>query len=110
VAFAFLPSSWFLLDTIQFGLNLAHASSNLVRALIDRYIAVVSFLTAVIGLVYPCVDSALRKQHEVTSATAATVAGPTPKAKRSEWSSVMRCIAVFVGINHASAVSFCSGV
>ena len=29
-----------------------------------------------------------------------------PHKYRREWSSVMRCVAVFVGINHASAVSF----
>ncbi|KAH0627601.1 hypothetical protein JD844_003531 [Phrynosoma platyrhinos] len=42
---------------------------------------------AVIGLLYPCIDSHLGEPH---------------KFKR-EWASVMRCIAVFVGINHASA-------
>ncbi|CAL8293523.1 unnamed protein product [Lota lota] len=41
---------------------------------------------AVIGLLYPCIDSHLGEPH---------------KFKR-EWASVMRCIAVFVGINHAS--------
>ena len=46
--------------------------------------------TAVIGLLYPCMDRHLGEPH---------------KFKR-EWSSVMRCVAVFVGINHASAVSF----
>ena len=45
---------------------------------------------AVIGLLYPCIDSHLGEPH---------------KFKR-EWASVMRCIAVFVGINHASVVSF----
>ncbi|XP_025053563.1 insulin-induced gene 1 protein [Alligator sinensis] len=44
-------------------------------------------LTAVVGLLYPCIDSHLGEPH---------------KFKR-EWASVMRCIAVFVGINHASA-------
>lgn len=44
---------------------------------------------AMIGLLYPCIDSRLGEPH---------------KFKR-EWSSVMRCVAVFVGINHASAVS-----
>lgn len=50
-----------------------------------------SFLSfsAVVGLLYPCLDSHLGEPH---------------KFKR-EWASVMRCIAVFVGINHASAVS-----
>ncbi|XP_066538118.1 insulin-induced gene 1 protein [Hoplias malabaricus] len=42
---------------------------------------------AVVGLLYPCLDSHLGEPH---------------KFKR-EWASVMRCIAVFVGINHASA-------
>ncbi|KAE8279805.1 Insulin-induced gene 1 protein [Larimichthys crocea] len=41
---------------------------------------------AVVGLLYPCLDSHLGEPH---------------KFKR-EWASVMRCIAVFVGINHAS--------
>lgn len=43
-----------------------------------------------IGLLYPQVDSMLGRPHKF----------------RTEWASVMRCIAVFVGINHASAVSF----
>lgn len=43
-----------------------------------------------IGLLYPCMDRHLGEPH---------------KFKR-EWSSVMRCVAVFVGINHASAVSY----
>ncbi|XP_076828704.1 insulin-induced gene 1 protein isoform X3 [Brachyhypopomus gauderio] len=43
---------------------------------------------AVVGLLYPYLDSHLGEPH---------------KFKR-EWASVMRCIAVFVGINHASAV------
>ncbi|XP_045693769.1 insulin-induced gene 1 protein [Phyllostomus hastatus] len=42
---------------------------------------------AVVGLLYPCIDSHLGEPH---------------KFKR-EWASVMRCVAVFVGINHASA-------
>ncbi|KAG9471927.1 hypothetical protein GDO78_022221 [Eleutherodactylus coqui] len=45
---------------------------------------------AAIGLLYPYIDRHLGEPH---------------KFKR-EWSSVMRCVAVFVGINHASAVSF----
>lgn len=48
------------------------------------------FFAAVVGLLYPCLDSHLGEPH---------------KFKR-EWASVMRCIAVFVGINHASVVSF----
>ncbi|MEQ2276394.1 Insulin-induced protein 2 protein, partial [Xenotaenia resolanae] len=46
-----------------------------------------------IGMLYPCIDRRLGEPH---------------KFKR-EWSSVMRCVAVFVGINHASAVSFNKG-
>lgn len=45
---------------------------------------------AVIGLLYPYLDDVLGETH----------------CHKQEWSSVMRCIAVFVGINHASAVSF----
>lgn len=40
-----------------------------------------------VGLLYPCIDDKL---------------GETPYYKR-EWSHVMRCLAVFVGINHACA-------
>lgn len=43
-----------------------------------------------IGLLYPCIDRRLGEPHQF----------------KREWSSVMRCVAVFVGINHASAVSF----
>lgn len=55
-------------------------------------VTLVCFLlcTAVVGLLYPCLDKHLGEPH---------------KFKR-EWASVMRCIAVFVGINHASVVSF----
>nr|XP_056713992.1 insulin-induced gene 1 protein [Euleptes europaea] len=42
---------------------------------------------AVVGLLYPCIDSHLGEPHKF----------------QREWASVMRCIAVFVGINHASA-------
>ncbi|MEJ1269332.1 insulin induced gene 2 [Cricetulus griseus] len=42
--------------------------------------------SAVIGLLYPCIDRHLGEPH---------------KFKR-EWSSVMRCVVVLVGINHAS--------
>ncbi|CAJ0927987.1 unnamed protein product [Ranitomeya imitator] len=45
---------------------------------------------AAIGLLYPCIDRQLGKPHRF----------------KREWSSVLRCVAVFVGINHASAVSF----
>ncbi|XP_023440040.2 insulin-induced gene 2 protein-like [Dasypus novemcinctus] len=43
--------------------------------------------SAVIGLLYPCTDRHLGETHTF----------------KREWSSVMRCVAVFVGINHASA-------
>lgn len=50
---------------------------------------------ALIGLLYPCMDHRLGEPH---------------KLKR-EWSNVMRCVAVFVGINHASAkVDFVNNV
>ncbi|XP_064613582.1 insulin-induced gene 2 protein-like [Liolophura sinensis] len=42
---------------------------------------------AIIGLLYPCLDNKLGEVHRY----------------KREWSSVMRCVAVFVGINHASA-------
>ena len=42
---------------------------------------------AAIGLLYPIFDHKLGEPHMY----------------RREWSSVMRCVAVFVGINHASA-------
>lgn len=45
---------------------------------------------ALIGLLYPFIDRRLGEPHRL----------------KREWSSVMRCVAVFVGINHASAVSF----
>ncbi|KAJ6665442.1 hypothetical protein lerEdw1_003282 [Lerista edwardsae] len=51
--------------------------------------------SAAIGLLYPCMDRHLGEPH---------------KFKR-EWSSVMRCVAVFVGINHASAkVDFANNI
>lgn len=51
--------------------------------------------SAMIGVLYPCIDRRLGEPH---------------KFKR-EWSSVMRCVAVFVGINHASAkVDFANNV
>lgn len=56
--------------------------------------AALSSPAAVVGLLYPCIDSHLGEPH---------------KFKR-EWASVMRCVAVFVGINHASAVSFQSSL
>ncbi|CAG5134659.1 unnamed protein product [Candidula unifasciata] len=42
---------------------------------------------AIIGLLYPCLDKKLGEELHY----------------KREWSSVMRCVAVFVGINHASA-------
>lgn len=42
-----------------------------------------------IGLLYPCLDRHLSISN--------------PDSHKGEWSKVMRCIAVFVGINHASA-------
>ncbi|XP_076327539.1 insulin-induced gene 2 protein-like [Tachypleus tridentatus] len=43
--------------------------------------------SAAVGLIYPCVDQKLGENQ----------------LYKQEWSSVMRCVAVFVGINHASA-------
>lgn len=42
-----------------------------------------------IGLVYPCMDSRLGQPHHL----------------RTEWSSVVRCGAIFIGIIHAVVVS-----
>nr|XP_056717376.1 insulin-induced gene 2 protein [Euleptes europaea] len=51
--------------------------------------------SAVIGLLYPCMDRHLGEPHKFTQ----------------EWSSVMRCVAAFVGINHASAkVDFANNI
>lgn len=50
---------------------------------------------AVIGLLYPCLDKRLGEDMHI----------------KGEWSSVMRCVAVFVGINHASAkIDFANNV
>ncbi|KAG8432177.1 hypothetical protein GDO86_016716 [Hymenochirus boettgeri] len=50
---------------------------------------------AAIGLLYPCIDRQLGEPHRF----------------KREWSSVMRCVAVFVGINHASAkVDFANNI
>lgn len=46
--------------------------------------------SAFVGLLYPFLDQRLEE----------------PLKYKGEWSNVMRCVAVFVGINHASAVSF----
>ena len=43
----------------------------------------------IVGLLYPCVDSKLGEPHYF----------------RRDWNSVVRCIVVFVGINHFSTVS-----
>ena len=48
--------------------------------------------STLIGLVYPCMDSRLGKPHHL----------------RTEWSSVVRCAAVYFGIIHAVVVSFYS--
>lgn len=47
-------------------------------------------ISAFVGLLYPFLDKRL----------------DGPLIYKGEWSNVMRCVAVFVGINHASAVSF----
>ena len=48
-----------------------------------------------IGLAYPCVDQWLGDKHEFGR----------------EWSSVLRCLAIFVGITHASVkISFADGL
>lgn len=47
------------------------------------------FFLVLIGLLYPCLDRHLSISN--------------PDSHKGEWSKVMRCIAVFVGINHASA-------
>lgn len=78
------------LNTISFG-RILKAVTVVIAAsavLVETYCFFLLF-TAVIGLLYPCIDRHLGEPH---------------KFKR-EWSSVMRCVAVFVGINHASAVS-----
>lgn len=56
------------------------------------FICIYSFFLVLIGLLYPCLDRHLSISN--------------PDSHKGEWSKVMRCIAVFVGINHASAVSF----
>eukprot|EP00118_Oscarella_pearsei_P007115 m.33701 g.33701 ORF g.33701 m.33701 type:complete len:137 (+) comp31875_c0_seq2:91-501(+) len=52
----------------------------------------VGIATTIVGLAYPCFDG-LFGSKEVPCIG---------------WSAVIRCVAVFVGINHASAVSFFS--
>lgn len=51
---------------------------------------VTGVFACIIGLVYPCIDSKLGVPHYF----------------RRDWTSVVRCIAVFMGINHFSTVSF----
>lgn len=46
--------------------------------------------SALIGLIYPCMDSRLGEPHHL----------------RTEWSNVVRCGAFFIGIIHAVVVSF----
>ena len=85
-----MPAVFSRLDTISFG-RILKAVTVVIAAsavLVETYCFFLLF-TAVIGLLYPCIDRHLGEPH---------------KFKR-EWSSVMRCVAVFVGINHASAVS-----
>lgn len=45
---------------------------------------------AVVGLIYPCSDIRLGKPHKL----------------EREWSSVFKCVVLFLGISHACAVSF----
>ena len=47
-------------------------------------------VAAVVGLVYPCSDIRLGKPHQF----------------QREWSSVLKSVALFLGISHACAVSF----
>ena len=52
--------------------------------------AIAGVFACIIGLLYPCLDSKLGEPHYF----------------RRDWNSVVRCIVVFVGINHFSTVSF----
>lgn len=72
--------------------SLFHKHDNIFEScgFLSSFCCLSSSLLALIGLLYPCIDRRIGEPH---------------KLKR-EWSSVMRCVAVFVGINHASAVSF----
>ena len=51
---------------------------------------VIGAFAALVGLIYPCMDSKLGEPHQF----------------RRDWTSVVRCVAVFVGISHFTAVSF----
>ena len=60
-------------------------------AFVNKHYIHLNFSVVVfVGLVYPKLDELVGNR----------------KTLNCEWSSVMRCIAAFVGINHASAVSF----
>ncbi|XP_076349120.1 insulin-induced gene 2 protein-like isoform X2 [Tachypleus tridentatus] len=52
--------------------------------------AISGMASAIVGLLYPCLDQKLGK-HQFYE---------------QEWSNVIRCVGVFIGINHAIAVSF----
>ncbi|NWI64206.1 INSI1 protein, partial [Todus mexicanus] len=75
-----------VLNLLQIQRNVTLFPDEVISTLFSSACGVPS-LAAVVGLLYPCIDSHLGEPH---------------KFKR-EWASVMRCIAVFVGINHASA-------
>ena len=47
-------------------------------------------VAAVVGIIYPCSDIRLGKPHKL----------------QREWSSVAKCVGLFLGISHACAVSF----
>lgn len=49
-------------------------------------------VAAVVGIIYPCSDIRLGKPHKL----------------QREWSSVAKCVVLFLGISHACAVSFLS--
>ena len=48
-------------------------------------------VAALVGIIYPCTDVRLGKPHKL----------------QREWSSVAKCVVLFLGISHACAVSFC---
>lgn len=47
-------------------------------------------MAALVGIIYPCTDVRLGKPHKL----------------QREWSSVAKCVVLFLGISHACAVSF----
>ena len=47
-------------------------------------------MAALVGIIYPCTDLRLGKPHKL----------------QREWSSVAKCVVLFLGISHACAVSF----